>query len=177
MRDDLLSSLPAALQERAAFVGERRPTKPRFVVYWMRVAMRGHDNPALDVALACGRELGIPVVVYQGLSERYPYASDRHHTFVLEGAADVARELEAKQLAYLFHLERPGHRGRALKALAKQAGLVVCDAMPTPPLRAWTRAVAAKTATVEVDASCVQPMSLSPSAPQRAYVFEDHLRR
>ena len=177
MRDDLLSSLPPHLMERASFVGERRPTKPRFVVYWMRVAMRAHDNPALDVALALGRELGLPVVVYQGLSERYPYASDRHHTFVLEGAADVARELDEKKLAYLFHLERPAHRGRMLYRFAKQAGLVVCDAMPTPPLRAWTRAVAEKVATIEVDASCVQPMSLSPAAPQRAYVFEDHLRR
>jgi photolyase PhrII len=177
MRDDLLSALPPHLRERASFVGERRPTKPRFVVYWMRVAMRAHDNPALDVALATARELGLPVVVYQGLSERYPYASDRHHTFVLEGAADVARELAEKKLAYLFHLERPGHRGRVLHQLAKQAGLVICDAMPTPPLRAWTRALAAKVATIEVDASCVQPMSLSPAAPQRAYVFEDHLRK
>jgi len=177
MRDDLLSALPPHLRERASFVGERRPTKPRFVVYWMRVAMRAHDNPALDVALASARALGLPVVVYQGLSERYPYASDRHHTFVLEGAADVARELDERKLAYLFHLERPGHRGRVLQQLAKSAGLVICDAMPTPPLLAWTRALAAKVATIVVDASCVQPMSLSPAAPQRAYVFEDHLRK
>ncbi len=177
MRVDPTSSLPAYLRERASFVGDRRPTKPRFVVYWMRVAMRGHDNPALDVALATGSALGVPVVVYQGLSERYPFASDRHHTFVLEGAADVARELEAMKLSYLFHLERPGHRGRVLRTLTEQAGLVVCDAMPTPPLRAWTRALAQTVATVEVDASCVQPMSLSPGAPPRAYVFAEHLRR
>lgn len=174
--NDLLAALPPHLRERAAFVGERRPTKPRFVVYWMRVAMRGHDNPALDAACALARALSLPVAVYQGLSERYPYASDRHHTFILEGAADVARELGARGITYLFHLER-GARRPALRSLAKAAGLVVADAMPTPPLRRMTAALAAKVATIEVDASCVVPMSLSKEAPSRAFVFAERTAR
>ena len=33
--------------------------------------------------------VGLPILVYQAISERYPYASDRHHTFMLEGARDL----------------------------------------------------------------------------------------
>ena len=59
------------------------PAAGEFVLYWMRTAVRAHENPALDTALLLGRELQRPVFVYHALSERYPYASDRHHTFIL----------------------------------------------------------------------------------------------
>lgn len=36
----------------------------RCVVYWMQRAQRVLDNPALDVAIEMGNELGKPVVVF-----------------------------------------------------------------------------------------------------------------
>ncbi|MFO0677017.1 MAG: deoxyribodipyrimidine photo-lyase [Polyangiaceae bacterium] len=71
-----------------------------YVLYWMRVAVRDHDNPALDVAVTVANALGVPAFVYHAVSERYPYASDRHHTFILEGARDVARGLRARGIGY-----------------------------------------------------------------------------
>ena len=41
-----------------------------FVIYWMRTAVRAHENPALDVALLAAAQLGVPVFVYHALSER-----------------------------------------------------------------------------------------------------------
>src|SRR5687768_8010605 len=76
--------LPAHLKERTLPLGQAAPREGDFVVYWMRTAMRATENPALDVALLAARALDKPVFVYQGLSEHYRCASDRHHAFILE---------------------------------------------------------------------------------------------
>ena len=93
MFDDLLEEpwrgpLPPWLDERVRVLRSGPRTEGEFVLYWMRTAVRGHENPALDVALHIGAHLDLPVFVYHALSERYPYASDRHHRFILEGARE-----------------------------------------------------------------------------------------
>lgn len=149
-----------------------------FVLYWMRTALRAHENPALDVALATGRSLGLPVFVYHGLSERYPYASDRHHQFILQGVIDVARECAARGIGYAFHLERPGHRHKALRDLGRRAAVVVTETMPVPPLHELTRALAAQLSCPvwSVDTACVIPMPLVGTAHTRAFAFRDATR-
>jgi photolyase PhrII len=164
-------TLPKYLEERVD--GDGEPTDGEFVLYWLRTAQRAHENPALDVAISVGNALGKPVFVYHALSERYPYASDRHHTFILEGARDLQPRLRARGVATAFHLERPGHRGPHLKTLADRACLVVTEDMPVPPLTRWTAALAASTQTPvwRVDTACVVPMNLVGKVHTRAYPF------
>ena len=73
-----------------------QPRDGDFVLYWMHNAVRALENPALDVALLSAKQLGKPLLVYHAISERYPYASDRLHTFMLEGARDVQREFATR---------------------------------------------------------------------------------
>ncbi len=150
-------------------------TRGAFVIYWMRTAVRAHDNPALDVALTAGQRLGVPVFVYHALSEKYPYASDRHHTFILEGARDVEAECAARGIGYAFHLERPGHRGPALRTLAARAALVVTETLPVAPLDWLTDSLAdgVTCAVWSVDTACVVPMPLVGKAHTRAFAFRD----
>ncbi len=145
-------------------------TAPRaggdYVVYWMRTAMRATENPALDAALRAGRDLKKPVFVYQGLSEHHPYASDRHHSFILEGARDVAVQLGARGIGYAFHLQRKGHRGPHLRTLAQRAALVVTEDFPVAP--------AARIDGVplwHVDTACVVPFRAVTATPERAFAF------
>ncbi|MEM9490139.1 MAG: deoxyribodipyrimidine photo-lyase, partial [Myxococcota bacterium] len=165
------------LAERVrAIGGPHRPVEPRsgeFVLYWMRTAARAEDNPALDAALRMADALAVPALVYHALSERYPYANDRHHTFILEGARDVAAGLRERGIAYAFHLDRPGHRGPHLVELAGRAALLITEDMPVQPLRGWTEAVAARVDTPVwcVDTACIVPMRLSPAAFDRAFEF------
>jgi photolyase PhrII len=170
-------ALPAHLAERVTRHGPvaEPHAAGTFVLYWMRTAVRAHENPALDVALTMGARLGVPVFIYHALSERYPFASDRHHRFILEGARDVAAECAARGIGYAFHLERPGHRGAALAALASRAALVVTETMPIPPLSAWTaRLAAGSPAPVwSVDTACLVPMPLVGRAHTRAFAFRD----
>ena len=140
----------------------------------MRTAVRGHENPALDVALEAATVLGLPLFVYHALSSSYPYASHRHHMFILEGARDAHRELEARGIPHGFHLERPGHRGPHLLTLGRKAAVVVTEVMPVPFLRRWTRALeeAVEAPVWEVDASTLASVYQLPrSATDRAFRF------
>lgn len=154
--------------------GQRRDGE--FVLYWMRTAVRGHENPALDAALIVGRATKLPVLVYHGLSERTPYANDRHHTFILEGARDVSRELAHRNIPYAFHLERDGHRGPVLKQLAERAAVVITEEMPVHPLRAWTERLTTVATVWTWDTACVVPMPLVGQKYTRAFRYRDQVR-
>ena len=164
--------LPAHLVDRLE-PGAPPPRAGRFVVYWMRVAVRASENPALDVALAAAQALGKPVFVYQALSERYRHASDRLHTFILEGARDVQRQLRERGVGYAFHLERPGARAPVLRTLAQDAARVVTDFMPMQPLVRWDAEVARVAPLWRVDASCVAPLWRFATPVDRAFAFRD----
>jgi len=170
--------LPSHLAERVA----RRTTDVpmselagQYVLYWARTALRAHENPALDVAITVANALGIPVFVYHALSERYPFASDRHHMFIMEGARDFAAELDRRGIGTAFHLEREGHRGPHLQTLAAVAALVVTELMPVSPLREWTEALAANSTTPvwQVDTACVVPVPLTTMGYDRAFAYRD----
>ncbi|MCM2371683.1 FAD-dependent oxidoreductase [Aporhodopirellula aestuarii] len=157
--------LPTSLSERCQWclAPEQTNHAPgEFVLYWMHNALRAHENPALDVAEALARQNGLPLLIYHGLSEKYPYASDRHHAFILQGARDVQREMAAAGYAYVFHLERAGHRGAHLRDLARLAAVVVTEAMPVAPLVQWTERLRCitKTPIVSVDTTCLVPLSV-----------------
>ena len=176
-----LTLLPPKVRERAR-LDNHLPTRLRadgeFVLYWMRTAVRGHDNPALDAAVVFARALEVPVLVYHGLSERYPWASDRHHRFILEGATDVARELHGRSIPYAFHLERPGHRQPALKLLAARAALVVTEEFPVAPIEGWTASLSGwldshgGASVVRVDTACIAPLPLVGRRYERAFEFK-----
>jgi photolyase PhrII len=141
----------------------------------MCTAVRAYENPALDAAILLAHELGRPLLVYHALSEQYAFASDRHHMFILQGAQDVQRQLQRRQIPYVFHLERPGCREDWLVQLAESASVVVTEDMPTDPAAAFLRGLASRTQTaiVAVDTACICPMQLAGRAWERAFQFRD----
>jgi photolyase PhrII len=175
----LSDALPEHLAERTRPLGDRPPEPAgAFVLYWMHNALRAHENPALDVALWLSGRLGLPLLVYQGLSERYDYASDRHHAFILQGARDAHAGLAGRGIAAAFHLERPGSRGPHLRTLARRAAVVVTEDLPTQPITGWLGRLAAGCAAplYAVDTACVVPMRLVGKAHDRAFAFRDATR-
>lgn len=173
---DLIPALPAVLRERTRVLTQGRVDDSReFVLYCMRTAMRIDENPALGVAIEMANAVSMPVLVYQELCEDEPYASDRHHTFVLQGARDVQRLIVGRNCGYAFHLQRPGQSGPHLKSLAARAALVVREDMPTEfaSCESAQVAVANPTPVLAVDAACIVPMQLVGKAYDRAYAFRN----
>nr|WP_171818459.1 polysaccharide biosynthesis tyrosine autokinase [Pyxidicoccus fallax] len=135
---------------------------------------RVEENHALDVAIALGNHLGLPVVVYQALRPDYPHASDRLHAWALEGMVDMAAGCKAKGLPYWLELPRQPkeHRPR-LAELGLRAAAVVSDLFPTYIIPGHLRG-AAKSLDVPlfaVDASCVVPMQRIATVQAGAYTL------
>ena len=62
---------PEHLSDRLRMDGDRILNGDgQFILYWMHHSLRGHENPALDVALVAAEQLRLPIFVYQGLSEQ-----------------------------------------------------------------------------------------------------------
>jgi deoxyribodipyrimidine photo-lyase len=103
-----------------------------FVLYWMQSTLRLEDNWGLRLATLEADRVGKPLLVHQGLEPTYEYASARFHTFVMQGAREIARRAESLGLTYRFALHRAhGDDEPALDRLAARAALVVTDLFPT----------------------------------------------
>ena len=63
------------------------------VLYWMRTALRGHENPALDVAAAAAAKLGLPLVVAAFVLRSHTHPTARRCQFWLQGLRDTQLEL------------------------------------------------------------------------------------
>jgi len=139
-----------------------RPVDPSgaCVVYWVQRAQRAFDNPALDAAILAANELRKPLVVFHGLSPRFPGANERHYAFLIDGIADLARGVEERGAAFAF---RPWPENKLERFCAEvKAALVVGDENPLRETERWRVAAAERLTAplVTVDADVVVPTSL-----------------
>ncbi len=159
-----------------------RPPRPEgeFVLYWMIAQRRLCWNFALDRAIAWAEELGKPLVVLEALRCDYPWASDRLHTFVLEGMAENSRRAAGKRLLYLPYVEpRVGAGKGLLRELSRRACLIVTDEFPCFFL---PRMLAAAAEQVEcrleaIDGNGLLPLSATDTASPTAYAFRRILQK
>ncbi len=168
-----LSVLPVHLRERTRIHQEGSNDGGPFVLYWMRTAVRVDENPALEVAIAIANSWDLPVLIYHAISAHYEYASDRHHTFMLEGARNVQAQFNELGISYAFHLTTRDDTRPHLITLAEQAALVVTEEMPVDPPRQFLKALTSRVATpiLCVDTACVVPMQLVKQPYTRAFEF------
>ncbi len=171
--------LPPWLVERTRWCGRLRSldsgveSAGEYVLYWMRTAVRTDENPALDVARWVAARQGLPLLIYQGLSDDYEYASDRHHRFMLEGARDVQRQCQTRGWSYAFHLTTRDDQEPRLVQLAQQAAWVITEDMPVDPPRRFLRALVRQSSVpvLVVDTACVLPMQVVGRAYGRAFEY------
>jgi deoxyribodipyrimidine photo-lyase len=171
--------LPQALLGVAADkrVTVRRGGEPRTdgkcVVYWLQRAQRALDNPALEVAIACGNALGLPVVAYFSVVPNYPNANLRHYHFLQQGLPDVAEGMAERGVGFV--VRRPTD-GDTLEAFLEEVGaaMVVGDENVAREPARW-RTVLAKKVRVPfftVDADVVVPSALF----NKSFVLLHHFR-
>lgn len=131
-----------------------------YVLYWMQSTHRLDENWALRAAIRTADRVNRPLVIHQGLDPTYPHASDRHHTFILQGARDTARHAEQLGLHYQFVLRRRRDDDRRLlDRLAARAYVVFTDLFPTAGVRERTERFAERVAcrVLAIDSVCTVP--------------------
>jgi deoxyribodipyrimidine photo-lyase len=132
----------------------------RYVLCWLQQALRAVDNPVIDAAVRLGEAWRLPVLVYHGLREDYPFASDRLHAFILGASRDLERDCAKRGLACVQFVDRAAKREKGLVyRLAAEAAALVVEDQPGFVAQWQAERVAGKTDTVviAVNAACVVP--------------------
>ena len=114
----------------------------------------------IDAAIRLGNALDRPVLVYHGLREDYPYASDRLHRFILGASRDLKADCTARGIACVQFVDRADHRERGLVyRLANSAAAVVVEDQPAFVAQWQVERFAARTAApvFAVNAACLVP--------------------
>jgi deoxyribodipyrimidine photo-lyase len=142
----------------------RKPGAPNpegeCVLYWMQRAQRAVDNPALDVAVEVGNELGKPVLVFLAPVPFYPHANLRHYRFLGGGIPDIEEGLRKCNVGFVLRTY-PDH---SLAKFCEQVrpAIVIGDENPLRETEHW-RVRAAQYLKVPfwtVDADVVVPSRL-----------------
>ena len=148
-------------------------TKGRYVLYWMQMFKRASHNYALNFAIQMANERQLPLVVYEGLKFYYPWASDRIHTFILEGVAEKQAEFSERGIRYVFYLQRNKRDPQNTVAkLAREAALLVTDDYPCFIIPEHNERIAElKLPVYAVDANGMVPLSALPKEEYAAYTI------
>ena len=150
------------------------------MLYWAQMNRRVDSNHALAYAAEMANAAGLPVLYYEGLTCSYPYASDRFHSFILEGVPDTASRLRELGIGYVFHLRRKrSDPDDAFYRLAKDAAAIVTDDYPTFIARSNNGRVPGKLKIpyYAVDSSCIVPMRQFKKREYAAYTIRPKIRK
>ncbi|HMT09084.1 MAG TPA: hypothetical protein PKA82_13850 [Pyrinomonadaceae bacterium] len=152
----------------------------RYVLYWMQMFKRVEYNHSLIWAIRKANELNLPLVVYEGLKYYYPWASDRIHTFILEGVEEKRVAFEKLGIRYLFYLQKDKSSPKnTVAALAKDAALIVTDDFPCFIIPEHNRRIAerAEIAVHAVDSNGIIPMSKFEKEEWAAYTIRPKIKK
>lgn len=152
----------------------------RYVLYWMQMYKRTTHNHALTFAIRKANELKLPLVVYEGLKYYYPWASDRIHTFILEGVEDRRVQFECVGARYIFYLQRDDSSPKdTVAGLAAEAACVVTDDYPCFIIPEHNRRIANRAAipVFAVDSNGVIPMAKFEKEEYAAYTIRPKIKK
>lgn len=154
--------------------------KGDYVLYWMQINRRLQFNFALEYAVGWANKLGKPLLIYEGLSCDYPWASDRFHQFIVEGMAENLDYATERNLNYYAYLEDKLGAGNGLVyELAKDACTVISDEYPVFIIRDHNEQVGKKLDIpyITIDSNGIIPLGFTDKAAYNAYFFRKIMQR
>jgi deoxyribodipyrimidine photo-lyase len=142
----------------------------------MQRAQRIVDNPALDVAIAAGNLLGLPVVVYFQVIPNYPNANLRHYHFLQQGLRDVAEDAAEREVGFVVRRSPEGSLEAFLEEV--KAALLIGDENPCREPERWRKVLAKrlKLPFWTVDADVVVPSRVFGRSFVLLHHFRPHLK-
>jgi deoxyribodipyrimidine photo-lyase len=169
------------ISERVQLLNDKSANNDgKYVLYWMQMFKRTSHNHALNFAIQQANERKLPLVVYEGLKFYYPWASDRIHTFILEGVEEKRKEFEKLGIRYIFYLQKDENSPKDTVAkLAKDATLIVTDDFPCFIIPKHNAAIVRKAEipVYAVDSNGVIPMSRFEKEEYAAYTIRPKIKR
>lgn len=152
----------------------------KFVVYWMQINRRFEYNYALEYAVELANELKKPLLIYEGLSSSYPWASDRFHSFILDGMIEHEMLSKKEKFNYFNYVEKESNDGKGLiYDLVRDASVLVSDDYPVFIINEHNKRVASKIKIPfhVVDSNGIIPFSKTQKAPFTAFHFRKIIQK
>ncbi|MDR3569961.1 MAG: hypothetical protein P4L43_18215 [Syntrophobacteraceae bacterium] len=150
-----------------------------FVLYWMIAFRRAKWNFSLQRAVDWACELGKPLLIFEALSCDYPWASERLHSFILEGMKNNGSDFESAPVSYFPFVEKTRGQGKGLiRELAARSCVVITDDYPCFFLPQMIRAIG-KTVPVAmeaIDSNGLLPLPVADRVFSTAYSFRRYLQ-
>lgn len=158
------------------FKQNKREPNPdgEYVLYWMQINRRFQYNYALEYAVGRANKLGKPLLILEAFSCDYPWATDRSHTFMMQGMKEHLEYAREKNLNYIsFVEEMPGQYKKLLTDLSSNACLIVTDEYPVFIMRErnrnWSKEF--EVPYISIDSNGLIPLGLTDKDPYSAFFF------
>src|SRR6056297_1490147 len=151
-----------------------------YVLYWMQINRRFHYNFALEYAVGWANKLGKPLLILEAFSCDYPWATDRSHTFMMQGMKEHLDYATEQDLNYVsFVEEEPGQYEKLLKDLASSASVLVTDEYPVFIMRERNETYPKEMDLpyITVDSNGLIPLGLTDKVPYSAYFFRKIMQK
>lgn len=151
-----------------------------FVVYWMQTNHRFHYNYALEYAVGWANKLEKPLLIFEELTCDYRWASDRIHTFYLQGMAENAKKATEKGYNYFPVVERnAGESKKVWKTFFKKACCLITDEYPVFFIRDRNNTLGDQFDFMvrTVDSNGIIPLGMTEKAPYSAYFFRKIMQK
>lgn len=151
-----------------------------YVLYWMQINRRFQYNYALEYAVAWANKLGKPLLIYEGISIEYQWASDRFHAFLMEGMQENLSFSREKNLNYYSFIEPKVRAGKGLfYSLAEKACTVITDEFPVFIIKKHNEYVSKNINIpyVAVDSNGLIPLGITEKDPYSAYLFRKVMQK
>ena len=169
------------ISERVQLLNDKTENKKaKYVMYWMQMFKRTTHNHALKFAIEQANERDLPLVVYEGLKFYYPWASDRLHTFILEGVEEKRKAFEKLGITYIFYLQKDKKSPKqTVKKIAKDAAILVTDDFPCFIIPDHNAAIVEKAEipVYAVDSNGIIPMSKFEKENYAAYTIRPRIKK
>jgi len=153
-------------KERVRPLNNEKEKRRDYVLYWMQASQRVEWNHSLEYAAEQANARGKPLVVFFGLTEKFPEANARHYTFMLEGLKEVGRSLDGRGIRFVVRHQSPEV---GAVAMARRADLAVVDRGYLRVERQWRDKAAQKIdcQLVQVETNVIVP--LEKTSPKEEY--------
>jgi deoxyribodipyrimidine photo-lyase len=155
-------------------------TDGEFVLYWMQINRRFHYNFALEYAVGWANKLNKPLLILEAFSCDYPWATDRTHTFMMQGMKEHLDYANQQNLNYVSFVEgEAGEYDRLLRKLASRASLLITDEYPVFVMRKRNETYRDEfdIPYITVDSNGLIPLGLTDKDPYSAYLFRKIMQK
>ncbi len=158
-------------EERLKRINQKKIGTGEYVLYWMQASQRAEYNHALEFSIIQANEMDKPLVVFFGITDKFPEANLRHYSFMLEGLREVQKSLHQRGIKMVVRRRSPE---RGVLELAKGACLVVTDRGYLRVQREWRQYAAQRLSCplIQVETDVVIPVEeASPKEEYSAATF------